>query len=185
MRVIPQQCFTFLADPEIENWIPHPYKDQKSLWTYGIGHLILKGELYPLKDGGSWSLGMPDPGADAFMDLPASDAERVCAQDMTIAANSVCKYTNNIDQYNDNQYAALLAFAFNIGGGAPAGSPRGPSGYAGSGMLAALNRGDLNGCFAGWAQWNKFRNPETHLLEISAGLVKRRNLEMALYNKPL
>jgi len=98
---------------------------------------------------------------------------------------TLCKYTNNIDQYNDNQYAALLAFAFNIGGGAPAGSPRGPSGYAGSGMLAALNRGDLNGCFAGWAQWNKFRNPETHLLEVSAGLVKRRNLEMALYNKPL
>jgi len=185
MRAIPQQCFDFLADPEIENWIPHPYRDQKGLWTYGIGHLILQGESYPLKSGYLWKIGMPDPGKGAFVDAPRSDADRVCAQDLTKAANSVCQYTVNIDQYNDNQYSALLALAFNIGGGAPAGSLYGPKGYAGSSMLTALNRGDLPGCFVGWAKWNKFTNPATKTLEISAGLVKRRNLEMALYNKPL
>lgn len=182
IRPIPDACIEFLADPEIENCVLHPYRDQKGRWTFGIGHLILPTEVYyynaaypatPAIVQPWYVFNIPPVDPKAWIDCPHSKAVEVCKADLQIAATAVSKGVKNLMGLNDNQYAALIVFTFNIGA----------FGFATSGCLKALNAGDMPDFFNRWSQWNKYTDEHTGLKVISNGLVKRRRMEQLLYLK--
>lgn len=73
-----------------------------------------------------------------------------------------------------HQLAALVSLSYNIG--VPA--------LAKSTVMRLHNAGDHAGAARAFALWNKFRNPATGRLEVSAGLTSRRAAEAALYLQP-
>ena len=75
---------------------------------------------------------------------------------------------------NDNEFAAMVSLCFNIG----------PEGFKGSTVARLFNRGDKAGAAAAFALWRKMRDPNTGQLVDSAGLLRRRNVEAALFLTP-
>lgn len=72
-------------------------------------------------------------------------------------------------QPNENQLAAMVVFAFNIGLG----------GFKKSTVCKAHNRGDVNAAARAFAMWNKAGG------KVVGGLTRRRSAEAALYMKPV
>ena len=72
---------------------------------------------------------------------------------------------------NDNQFAALVSFAYNVG--------EGEGGLATSTMLKLHNAGDYEGAAKEFARW-KYSNGRP-----MKGLIRRRAEEAALYRKPV
>lgn len=70
---------------------------------------------------------------------------------------------------NDNEFAALVSLAFNIGGSA----------FAKSTLVRKLNAGDIVGAAAEFPRWNKSKG------KVLAGLVRRRADEQALFLTPV
>lgn len=70
---------------------------------------------------------------------------------------------------NDNQHAALVSIAYNIGGAA----------FAKSTLLRKLNAGDYDGAAREFPRWNKSKG------KVLAGLVRRRAEEQALFLRPV
>lgn len=70
---------------------------------------------------------------------------------------------------NQNQFDALVCFAFNVG----------VAGMAGSSVIKAHNRGDAQAAARAFGLWNKSRG------KVFAGLTRRRAAESALYLEPL
>lgn len=70
---------------------------------------------------------------------------------------------------NDNQFGALVSFAFNCGAGA----------LRKSTLLKKLNRGDYIGAADEFLKWNKSNK------KVLAGLTKRREAERALFLTPV
>lgn len=70
---------------------------------------------------------------------------------------------------NDNEFAALVSWTFNLGAGA----------LAGSTLLRKLNAGDRAGAAAEFARWNKAGG------KVLPGLVRRRAAEAALFLEPV
>lgn len=68
---------------------------------------------------------------------------------------------------NQNQFDALVSFAYNVGEGA----------LQDSTLLSKLNRGDFKGASAEFPRWNKSGG------KVLAGLTKRRAKERALFDK--
>ncbi len=98
------------------------YKDSVGLWTIGIGHLIKPGEKFPA----------------VMTDKEVYDLFRKDLVGFESAINSLVKVP-----LTQNQYDALVSFAFNIGVG----------GFASSKTLKLLNAGDYAGAakaFMGW-----------------------------------
>ena len=84
----------FITDNE--GVVLHPYNDQAGYPTIGVGHRIVEGEVFP------------DRITEAqAMNLLASDVERF--------ENAVNGYDLDLTQ---NQFDALVDFAFNVGEGA-------------------------------------------------------------------
>jgi lysozyme len=75
-------------------------------------------------------------------------------------------------QLNDNQFSALVCFAYNIGLNA----------FAGSSVLHLVNERQLNSVLARMALWDK--TTINGVLTISDGLKNRRAAEIALWNTP-
>lgn len=73
----------------------------------------------------------------------------------------------------DNQRAAMVSFAWNVG----------VAGFKGSSVLKAHNRGDYQAAARAFGLWNKARDPQGKLVEV-AGLTARRAREAALYLEP-
>lgn len=182
IRPVPDACINFLKDPEIENLVLHPYLDQKGKWTFGIGHKILPNENYPYNGAYpatppivlQWNLFTSPPiNPKAWIDLSEEYAVNVCKADLLLAAAAVCTSVFTCAMLSENQYAALIIFAYNIGTFA----------FSTSGAVKALNAGRLDDFMVRWSQWNKIEDPLTKQLVISNGLVKRRRLEQQLYLK--
>lgn len=74
----------------------------------------------------------------------------------------------------DFQLAALVRLSYNIG----------IDGLRKSSVMRAHNRGDHEAAARAFALWNKFTNPKTGRLEVSAGLTARRAREAGLYLRP-
>lgn len=75
---------------------------------------------------------------------------------------------------NDNQFAALVMFVFNIG----------VAGFAGSTLLRLLNAGNYDAVPAQMMRWTKDRNPKTGKMQTVRGLVNRRAAEVSLWGEP-
>lgn len=131
------------------------YPDIAGVWTIGYGHT--GAEVVP---GLSWT---PD------------HAESALAED-------VGHFTPGVEQLlkaplSDNQFSALVIFAYNIGLAA----------FEHSSALAAINSGTIGALDqvpSLMLRWNKVHDPVTHQLVESAGLTKRRQSEIALWNTP-
>lgn len=76
---------------------------------------------------------------------------------------------------NENQLAAMVSLAFNIGLDA----------FGKSTMLKAFNRGDDTAAARAFGLWNKITDPATKAKVVSNGLVARRAAETALYLAPV
>lgn len=74
---------------------------------------------------------------------------------------------------SDNQFAACVSLAYNIGGRA----------FHNSTVAKCLRRGDYTGAANAFKRWNKVRDANGKLV-VSAGLTRRRAAEVALFLTP-
>lgn len=130
---------------EWEGTILHIYKDAAGLPTIGVGHLIQPGE--------DFSRGLTRVGA---MELLQSDLVRF--------EEAVNKYVTV--PLTQNQFDALVSFAFNVGVGA----------FKNSTLLCKLNLGFYEAIPAQLLRWTKTGGKRCD------GLITRRNNEIALWN---
>ena len=82
---------------------------------------------------------------------------------------------NMIRQPNENQLAAFIALAFNIG----------IAGFRSSSVVKAFERGDDQAAAKAFGLWNKITDPATKKKVVSNGLSIRRAKESALYLTPV
>jgi GH24 family phage-related lysozyme (muramidase) len=122
------------------------YQDSVGVWTIGYGHTkgVKRGDVITQKQ-----------------------AEDIFEDDINIFAPGVEKLIDN--DVNDNEFAAMVSLAFNIG----------LSAFGRSGLLRAVNRGDFGTAANEFLKWNKAGG------RVLAGLTRRRKAERALFIKPV
>jgi lysozyme len=125
-----------------EGFRAKPYFCQAGVLTIGYGHT--KGVKR-----GSW--------------VTKDVAERLLKEDLQVAEKAVKKYIKV--PLNDNQFAALVSFTFNLGGG----------NLKSSTLRKRLNRGEYLAVPGEMSRWNKAGGKK------SAGLVRRRKAEGKLF----
>ena len=151
----------------LEAWegdILHVYKDKAGLPTEGIGHLLTRKELMAnavIINGVTVSLaaGLTE---QQSLDLLAQDVAPVEAEINQHVSASLTQ----------NQFDALVAFAFNIGDG----------GFASSSVLKAINAGQLDQVPTDMMLWDKITDPKTKEHVVCEGLIERRKKEIALWS---
>jgi lysozyme len=141
-----KQCLEMLAHHEGVR--TKPYRCPAGLWTVGVGHLIGDG------------LTLPDSWNRTF------SLEEVYA----ILATDVRKFELGVERYinielTQNQFDALVSFAFNLGLGT----------LQRSTLRAKLNRGDKEGAIESLLKYNKAGG------KVLKGLDNRRKDEAALF----
>ena len=145
---ISSNCITLIKHHEgVRNT---PYQDPIGLWTVGVGHLMGNGKRRP-KD---WNRKRSDQEVD---DLLRYDIRRF--------ENGVERMINV--SLNQNQFDALVCFAFNVGLG----------NLQASTLRRKLNRGDYEGASNEFPKWRRAGG------RVLNGLVKRRNDERLLFIK--
>ena len=150
----------------LEKWegeILHVYKDKAGLPTVGIGHLLTKKELM---SNTVLIKGVPVPLAGGLTDRQALD---LLAQDVTPTEAEINEHVKAT--LNQNQFDALVAFAFNIGDG----------GFETSSTLKVINAGQFDQVPADMLLWDKITDPKTREHVVCEGLIERRNKEIALW----
>ena len=123
------------------------YKDSGGVWTIGYGHTAMAGEPKPR----------------AGMVITAAEAERILLKDLTqyeAAVESLVKV-----ELNDNQFAALVSFVYNI----PLAS------FKKSTLLKKLNSGNYDAVPTELMKWTKAGGKKLQ------GLVNRRRAEGYLW----
>jgi len=128
-----------------EGCVLHTYKDAVGLPTIGIGHLLLEGENYDEQ-------------------ITLEKAEMLLQLDLKLAINGVLRYIKV--PLTDNQFGALVSFAFNLGNGC----------LQASTMRRRINRGDYD-VSNEFMKYNKAGRP----LRVLRGLTKRRQAEAILF----
>lgn len=128
---------------EFEGTVLKVYKDAVGLPTIGIGHLIKKGEV--------------------FTTLTQQQAEELLAKDLKQFEEGVS--TSVKVALTQNQFDALVSFAFNLGIG----------NLNSSTLLKKLNVGDIQGAADQFPRWNKAGG------KTLAGLTRRRLAEKELF----
>lgn len=121
------------------------YKDIVGVWTIGYG-----------------STG---PHVKPGMVITEAEAEALLKKDLERFERKV--ETSVKVKLNDNQFAALVAFAYNVG----------EAGFGGSTLLKKLNKGDYNAVPTELMKWNKAGGKAV------PGLTNRRAQEGALWGK--
>jgi lysozyme len=98
------------------------YQDVAGKWTIGYGHLIKKGEAF---DG----------------PITEQSATELLEQDLQLAQSAVDQLVTV--QLNENQYSALVDFAYNVG----------RANFAASTLLKRLNSGKYSAAAAEFLKW--------------------------------
>lgn len=146
-----------------EGEILHVYKDQAGLPTEGIGHLLTKRELMA---NAVVIKGVSVPLASGLTNQQALD---LLAQDVAPAVAEVNESINY--PLTQDEFDALVIFAFNIGDG----------GFASSSVVKAINSKAMPQVPADMMLWDKITDPKTKEHVVCQGLVERRNKEIALW----
>ena len=146
-----------------ENDILHVYKDSAGHETIGIGHLLTKSELMSgyVKINGvnvKWVNGLTE---QQSFDL--------CDQDLDPAEYIVNKLVNV--PLTQNQFDALVIFAFNIGS----------AGFEESSALKSINLKAFDAVPDCMRRWNKITDRKTGAKVFCQGLANRREKEIALF----
>lgn len=126
------------------------YKCPAGVWTIGYGHT---GDVKP------------------GMTVTDQEAEDLLANDLEEAGQDVLKLVKI--PLNENQFAALVSFVFNVG----------EHNLSTSTLLRKLNKGEYNVVPVELSKWVKAKNPKTGLKVTLPGLVKRRAAEGDLWLK--
>jgi lysozyme len=105
--------------------------------------------------------------------ITPQEAEDILQDDMQIFAEAVEKAITV--ELNDNQFSALVSFAFNCGAG----------NLRVSTLRRKLNTNDYDCVPSELSRWVKATDPSTGKKRSLAGLVKRRAAEGALFLKPI
>ncbi|WP_428506769.1 lysozyme [Roseateles sp.] len=135
-----------------------PYLDPVNIWTIGWGHAIryqgrfLRGEADRATATALYQGGLTEPQAETLLAADLSDSGR----DVTAAV---------VVPLNDNEFAALVSFTFNLGA----------ANLRSSTLLRLLNRGDRQGAADQFGRWILAGGKPF------AGLVRRRNAERELF----
>lgn len=121
---------------------------------------------------GKWTVGYGHTeGVMEGSHVSEEEAELLLRDDLRSAADKVSKFITV--PLNDNQFAALCSFVFNLGGLA----------LLQSTLRKRLNAGDYAAVPDQLRRWVKARHPLTHELVTLPGLVRRREAEANLWNK--
>ena len=123
------------------------YQDPVGIWTIGYGHTSMAG---------------PPPVVEG-MTITAAEAEAILKQDLDLFERGVADALTIIT--NDDQFSAMVSFAFNVGLGA----------FRNSTLLRKHNAGDFAGAADEFPRWIYADG------QILPGLVRRRQAERALY----
>jgi lysozyme len=136
---------------KFEGFRKHAYLCPAGVWTVGYGHTkgVQKGD---------W--------------MEESYASRVLGEDLKDAASAVQRLISS--PLNENQFAALVDFVFNLGAGA----------LEGSTLRELLNAGRYDAVPEQLRRWVKATDPKTGKKVVLNGLVARREAEIALWNTP-
>lgn len=154
IRRVPDQAaalvkrFEGLHDPDRRTEAIEPYHDPIGLPTIGYGHLLSREKWADLS---RWPA------------IPAAEAEDLLDADLTASAAQVVRLVRV--PLTDEQYGALVSFAFNVGAGL----------LAASTLLRKVNAGEHDEAAAQFGRWvfaGGIKLP---------GLVRRRAAEAALY----
>lgn len=123
---------------------------------------------------GKLTIGWGHTGPDVVPGMLISEAEahELLEHDLDWAEEAVERIC---PKANENEFAAMVSLAFNIGAG----------GFKGSTVARLHNRGDKAGAAAAFALWRKITDPRTGQLVDSAGLIRRRHVEAGLYLQPV
>ena len=121
----------------------------------------------PGTGGAPWTIGYGHTGADVYKGLVITEAQAddLLAADLRKFEDAVFRLVG--DHATDNQFAALVSFAYNVGPG--------EGGLKTSTLLRKHNSGDYAGARAEFARWNKAAG------RVMAGLSRRRAAEAKLY----
>lgn len=159
-----------------EAWVPRVYPDQAGLPTIGYGHLITREflKLPPVAKETQETLKAWNAAAKVAFpnDISLEYGLQLLKQDVGRFEAGVSRLVKV--PLNQNQFDALVDFAFNVGIGA----------LATSTLLKRLNAGDYS-IGNEFLKWNKIRNKKTGKLEPLLGLTKRREREAALFATPV
>ena len=143
---ISDNCITLIKHHEgVRNT---PYQDPIELWTVGVGHLMGNGKVKP-KD---WNRRRTDDEVNQLL------------------RNDIKRFENGVEslitvELNQNQFDALVCFAFNVGLG----------NLQASTLRRKLNRSDYEGAANEFPKWRKAGG------RVLKGLVKRRDDERILF----
>ncbi|MEZ5922209.1 MAG: lysozyme [Parvularculaceae bacterium] len=134
-----------------EGFEPESYQDIAGVWTIGYGHTG------------------PEVGPD--QKISQKEADALLERDLQTFENAVDRAVKV--PLNQNEFDALVSFAYNVGAGA----------LRSSTALKRLNRGDRLGAADALTWWNKAT--VAGVLREVAGLTRRRAAEKALFLTPV
>lgn len=140
---------------KLEGFRSRAYADSAGKMTIGYGHVIVPGD------------GVAK--GDIIEEVQASG---LLSRDIQKAADAV----NNavVTSINQNQFDALVIFAFNVGNAA----------FQNSTLLRMLNKRDFEGASGQFPLWCKVHTKQGSFVEL-AGLKNRRLAEQKLFNTPV
>lgn len=130
-------------------------------------------------DGGPWTIGYGDTGPDVVPGLviTAEEAEERFVRRLEGEFEPGVEQLLEVE-VTENQFSALVSFAYNVGLGFPTErNPKG-SGFYISVLRHKLNAGDIEGAVSEFARWNRSGG------RVMPGLVKRRQAEAELFLTP-
>ncbi|MFZ5784723.1 MAG: lysozyme [Pseudomonadota bacterium] len=124
---------------------------------------------------GTWTIGWGHTGPDVVpgTTVTLEGAQALLERDLDGAESCVERAATRSP--NENEFAAMVALAFNVG----------TDGFKASTVLRRHNLGDRAGAAAAFGLWRKMRDPVTGQLVDSPGLIRRRHLEAGLYLTPV
>ena len=157
---------------KMESVEPYVYSCQAGHQTIGVGHKITAHEL-------ETGLLLIDGMAVRWIDgLSTEQIDGLMRSDLAAAEWAVETYVKV--PLTDNQFAALVSFAFNIGSAA----------FRDSSVVRTLNRGEYHLVPGFMRLWNKITvkvvdvDGMKTIKRVSKGLVNRREAEIKLFQKP-
>jgi lysozyme len=131
-----------------ESWSSEPYQDPIGIWTIGYGAI--------------WGIDGKRV-TENHRPITKSEGKMLLSRDLALAERAVLRFITR--QLNENEYAALVSWTFNLGSGA----------LQRSTLRHVINRGEDDRIRTEWMRWvyaggRKFR-----------GLIRRREAEVSLF----
>ena len=132
---------------EFEGFRAQAYRDAVGVWTVGYGHTAMAGK----------------PAVTAGLTITRAEADVILRRDVEMFADAVAALVKV--PLTDNQFSALVSFAFNVG----------PGNFAKSSVLAVVNRKDFDAVPRRLALWVKAGG------RTLPGLIRRRAAEAQMF----